>query len=115
MKAFGILVSLFVLGLAVAAAQPRPTTGFAAGTIAITRQGAMSFTFVSSTDDDVKTFTGQIKQLEGKYVLEDSTNNTMYKLDDQDKAKSYDGQKVKVTGTLDANTNTIHISSIEAA
>jgi hypothetical protein len=38
-----------------------------------------------------------------------------YQLDDQSKAKKYEGKEVKVTGSFDANSNTIHVDSIEAA
>ena len=43
----------------------------------------------------------------------DPNNKTTYKLDDQEKAKQYVGKNVKVTGTLDAATNTIHVAAIE--
>jgi hypothetical protein len=36
-------------------------------------------------------------------------------LDDQEKAKQFDGQNVKVTGTLDVATFTIHVSDIQPA
>ena len=36
-----------------------------------------------------------------------------YHLDDQAKAKKYEGKKVRVTGTLDTQSNTIQISEIE--
>ena len=65
--------------------------------------------------EEVKTFTGKITQTKGKFVLQDTTNKVSYQLDDQDKAKQYDGQSVKVTGTLDTASNTIHVSSIEPA
>jgi hypothetical protein len=46
----------------------------------------------------------------GKYVLKTSDMN--YMLDDQQKAKQFVGQQVKVNGTLDGNTSTIHVSDI---
>jgi hypothetical protein len=46
-------------------------------------------------------------------MLTDSATNTSYKLDDSSKAKSYDGKDVKVTGTLDSSSNTIHVQSID--
>ncbi len=55
---------------------------------------------------DVKTFTGKITQSKGKFVLQDTTNKVSYQLDDQDKAKQYDGQNVKVKGTLDTGCAT---------
>ena len=46
----------------------------------------------------------------GKYVLKTSDMN--YQLDDQQKAKQFVGQQVKVSGSLDTNTSTIHVSDI---
>jgi uncharacterized protein DUF5818 len=65
--------------------------------------------------EDTKTFVGQIAQWQGEYVLFDTRTRVAYKLDDQKKARPYDGQKVKVKGTLDGQNNTIRISSIELA
>lgn len=48
----------------------------------------------------------------GKYVLVDA-NNTIYVLDDQKKPEQFARQKVKITGTLDKATQTIHVTSIE--
>jgi hypothetical protein len=35
-----------------------------------------------------------------------------YQLDDQDKAKQFVGQQVKINGSLDSSTSMIHISDI---
>jgi hypothetical protein len=56
--------------------------------------------------------TGTIVIMSGKYALE-TTDNVTYQLDDQDKAKQYDGKQVKVMGTLDRTTGIIHVRSIE--
>src|SRR4051794_7929199 len=48
-----------------------------------------------------------------KYVLYDSATKTTYALDDQTKPKEFSGDKVKVTGTLDASTKTIHVADIK--
>ncbi len=50
-----------------------------------------------------------------KFVLFDSAKKAIYQLDDQQKPKDFAGQKVKVTGTYDAATKTIHVETIEAA
>jgi cytoskeletal protein RodZ len=55
-------------------------------------------------------FTGTVVKAGGKYVLK--TSDMKYQLDDQEKAKQFVGQQVKVNGTLDSNTSTIHISDI---
>ena len=62
---------------------------------------------------EVKTFTGRIFKNGEKFVLEDPAMNTSYQLDDQKKAEKYEGKNVKVTGTLDAQNNVIHVHAIE--
>jgi hypothetical protein len=57
-------------------------------------------------------FTGTIMKDGTRYVLKVSSNST-YQLDDQDKAKQYEGKQVIVGGTLDANGKSLHIISIE--
>jgi uncharacterized protein DUF5818 len=47
------------------------------------------------------------------YVLLDGKN--VYTLSDQRTPEKFAGQKVKVTGTLDAKTKTIQVESIAAA
>ena len=47
------------------------------------------------------------------YVLYDGTD--VYELSDQRTPEQYAGQKVRVTGTLDAKTKTIRVDSIAAA
>ena len=41
------------------------------------------------------------------------SDTSSYKLDDQDKAKEYEGKRVAVFGTLDPNTNLIRVQKIE--
>jgi hypothetical protein len=61
---------------------------------------------------DARTIIGTIVKDGDKYVLKTSDKMT-YQLDDQEKAKQYDGKKVKITGTLEVNSSTLHIESIE--
>lgn len=51
----------------------------------------------------------------GKFVLYDAATKTVYELDDQNKAKELAGQKVKVEGTLNNSTKSIHVDKINAA
>jgi hypothetical protein len=51
----------------------------------------------------------------GQYVLFDAAKKTTFKLDNQEKPRSFAGQSVKVIGTYDAATKTIHVEKIEAA
>jgi len=71
----------------------------------------------SPATGQVKEFKGKILKSDGRFVLEESSNGGnygTYLLDDQATAKKYEGQRVVVTGTLDAPHNTIHVRKIEA-
>ena len=59
-----------------------------------------------------QTFTGTIVKDGSSYILKVSSKN-VYQLDDQEKAQRYEGKEVKIEGTLDANGNSLHITSIE--
>lgn len=66
-----------------------------------------------------KTFTGKVQKLpSGQYAL--VTGQTAdgklsgHFLDDQENAKKYEGKQVKVTGSFNTGTNTIHVTSIQA-
>ena len=43
-----------------------------------------------------------------KYGLKDDSGK-MYDIDHQDEVKKFDGKKVRVHGTIDPNTKTIHV------
>ena len=48
-----------------------------------------------------------------KYVLFNKTSKKVYQLDDQTKPADFAGKSVKVKGTLDSASDTIHVSSIQ--
>lgn len=50
----------------------------------------------------------------GKYVLYDAGSKTIYQLDDQKKAEPFAGTKVKITGSYDSSSKTIHVSNVKA-
>lgn len=52
-----------------------------------------------------------IKYLGGDYVL--AVGDVVYRLDDQEKPAALAGLKVKVTGTLNQKTKTIHVVDIK--
>jgi len=58
---------------------------------------------------NVQVFTGVITKVGDKYMLQDSANSTSYDIDQQDLAKKYEGQKVRIKGTLDPDGKTIHV------
>jgi len=53
-------------------------------------------------------FAGTIMKSGDKYVLQD-TSGTSYDVDRQDLVKKYEGQKVRINGTLDQDGKTIHV------
>jgi hypothetical protein len=57
-------------------------------------------------------FTGMIVKSEGMYVLQTAENVT-YQLDDQERAKEYEGKQVQVTGSLDKSANMIKVRDIK--
>jgi rare lipoprotein A len=59
-----------------------------------------------------QTFEGTITRSGQKLVLEDNTDRSFYQLDDQQLAAFFEGQEVKLTGTLDAQSRTIYISDV---
>ena len=65
------------------------------------------------TTQEAKSFSGNIVKENGKLVLKDPVTKVIYKLDDPAKAKQYVGKRVKVTGKLEMNSNTIRVESIE--
>jgi hypothetical protein len=52
-----------------------------------------------------------VKDMGGSYVLVVKTE--VYKLDDQVKAEQFAGKKVKINGTLDADTHIVHVFDME--
>src|SRR5882762_6207634 len=60
-----------------------------------------------------KTFSGTVMKEGVNFVLADTANKTSYMLDYAQKASRYEGKKVKVTGTVDMASNTIHVETIE--
>ena len=62
--------------------------------------------------DTVQTFTGIISKEADDFILQSSTS-TSYKLDNQQQVQQYEGQRVRVTGTLDSSVNLIHVEKVE--
>jgi hypothetical protein len=52
-----------------------------------------------------------VKRRGGRFVLQDK--HKVYKLDDQNLDRELAARKVRITGTLDEQTDTIHILKIE--
>lgn len=61
-----------------------------------------------------QSFEGKIMRSGDKLVLRENASKTAYQLDDQDKAKRFEGKDVKVMATVDARTNSLHVVDITA-
>ena len=68
-----------------------------------------------SQQKSAQSFEGKITKSGDKLVLTDNATQASYKLDDQEKAKQFEGKTVKVMATLDSTSNTLHIVDITPA
>jgi hypothetical protein len=66
----------------------------------------------STQQRSAQSFEGKITRSGDKLVLQENASKTAYQLDDQDKAKPYEGKNVKVMATVDASDNTLHVVAI---
>ena len=67
----------------------------------------------SLTSDEDRAFLGSLAMQGGKYVLHSANGDYKLTVSDDDQAKTLQGRDVRVTGTLDSDTNMIHVKSIE--
>jgi hypothetical protein len=68
----------------------------------------------SGDKTEVKTFTGTIWMNGDRFVLRDERQKHWYQLDvDQKLVAKFEGEQVKVIGTLDAANREIHVQRIE--
>lgn len=61
----------------------------------------------------IRPFMGTVVHENGGFFLR--AGDLEYKLDDQTEARRYEGRSVKVTGSLEKQSNTIHVQKIEAS
>jgi len=73
---------------------------------------AMSHEAMRMGPTDAECTRACIEEHGGSYVLVDDTH--VYRLSDQQAANAFAGRKARVTGTLDASTSTIAVTSITA-
>jgi hypothetical protein len=64
---------------------------------------------------DARDCTVECAKKGGSFVLYDPDTETVYQLDDQEKPEKFAGQRVRVSGTYDQSSKTIHVQSVEAA
>lgn len=58
-----------------------------------------------------QTFTGTVVKAKSgdKFMFQEDGTGKIYDIDHQDQVQKFEGKKVKVHGTLDADTKTIHV------
>jgi type IV secretory pathway TrbF-like protein len=117
MKRFFSLITflgLLGLGMNLSAQQTQtPSTPDQSGAAQQTAPQAQTQQPVDAqTQSAARSFEGKITKSSGKLVLQEASTQTSYQLDDQDKAKQFEGQSVKVMATMDANNNTLHVVDI---
>jgi hypothetical protein len=105
-----LVVSLLAL-TSLSAAQAKPQTFLGTITDDMCERGDHSRMQMGPTDADCTR--ACVAQHGAAFVLFDGTN--VYKLSDQKTPDKFAGQKVRVTGTVDAKTRTIRVESISAA
>ena len=99
--------------LAVAAISAAPATQTFTGVITDDMCGKAGHDGMRMGPTDAECTLACISAHGAAYVLYDG--KTEYALSDQRTPEAFAGQKVTVTGTLDAKTKTIHVESIRAA
>ena len=92
------------------AAQQTPSTPSQTGSMPQQQQ-----TDASNPQQSARSFEGKIAKSGDQLVLQENSTKTAYKLDDQDKAKQFEGKDVKVMATVDPSTNTLHVVDIAPA
>jgi hypothetical protein len=68
-----------------------------------------------ATPDLCTAYCLRFKKTPGKYVLYNAATKMIYQLDNQQDASFFGARKVKVTGTYDEATKTIHVIDITSA
>jgi len=115
--AIGAVAAVMLLGLGLARAADRTFTGEIMDSSCASMGSHAGMMKGKDANDPAvrKLCTETCVKMGAKYVLYNATRKTTYKLDDQEKPADFAGQKVKVTGTYDAATKTIHVTDIQPA
>jgi hypothetical protein len=101
---FGVAICILVFTCALAWGSPFVGTGL--GSMPASVQDQMKQEHKSAT------YTGTVVKDGEQYALRDAAGQ-VYKLDDAERARPFEGKAVKVTGQLDVEAKLIHVESIE--
>ena len=81
--------------------------------MALTHSGPVRQSAEPDSERRTKTFSGTIVKDGDRFILSDRASKLFYGLDDAEKASKFEGKKVKVIGTVDVASNTIHVEDIQ--
>lgn len=110
MSAAVVLVASAGLGMGLWAQQTPSTVPASPGQADSTPQHRQAD--VTGPQQSARSFDGKIIRSGSQLILQDGASQSSYKLDDQTKAKEYEGQNVKVMATMDPTSNTLRIIDI---
>ena len=111
--AIGLVASFMLFVVSFAAAKDKAFTGEIMDS-QCAKMGSHDMMMKKEGIKTVKECTMGCVKMGGKYVLYNSATKTVYQLDDQTKPEQFAGEKVKVTGTMDKATKTIHVTDIQS-
>jgi hypothetical protein len=66
----------------------------------------------ANSPQSAKMFQGKIARADEQLVFWDPSSQTAYQVDDQSKVAPYEGKNVKIVGTVDTKTNTLHVVDV---
>jgi len=110
----GLSVSALVFACAIAWGSPFVASSFKASQAQEPQQTQPQPDRAQPQQSKSTTFTGTVVKSGGDFILRDSSGQ-MYKLDNPESAKPYEGKSVKITGQLDEQARLIHVESIEGS
>lgn len=69
----------------------------------------------ANSGQSAQSFQGKIMRSGNQLVFQDSASQTTYQVDDSSKIAPFEGKNVKLMGTLDSKTNSIHVVDVSPA
>jgi hypothetical protein len=118
MKRFQVLVCLLAFGVIVGLTQLIPLRAHSMDGTTVLRVSTPQPVGAKEAEQE-RTFLGKVVQARTQdgqhvYALQEASSQDLFMLDDQAKAKEFEGKNVKVTGTFDMASRTIHVVDIQA-
>ncbi len=113
--AFNLAAFLFVARLAIAGPKVKTFTGEIMDNMCAAAGSHKGMEGMFHIADDSRKCALECVAKGGKFVLYNAETKTIYQLDEREKPKEFAGRKVKVTGTYNSKTETIHVERIAPA